>query len=185
MVYAHAFTQSEPIMGYDQIRWGASVNDVRRAYNFGNNIALQQNYENNPDIAALVQENVSESIAERLFLFNKWGANDYRLYRVWVTYRNNSVTLQNLISGLTSRFGNSTDHNRVTGNCVNGTTSRDTTETFVFGQYSPELVVELIQTRCQHMLDMNTFSIIDINYLQVCYTWKTFRDRYNSRNIDF
>ena len=186
LVYANAFTQSKPIMGYDQVAWGASVNDVRRAYNIGNNVALVENYGNNgPNFAGLTQTNVSDSIARRVFLFNSWSSNEFRLYRVAVTYRDGSVSLQNLISGLTSRFGNSTDHSRVNSNCVNETTSRDTIETIVFGQYSPELYIELIHTRCQHVLDMNTFSIQDLNYFEVCYTWKSFRDRYNSRNIDF
>ena len=71
MVLIQAFAQSRPIMGYDQVEWGASVLDVRRAYNLGNNVALQERYENNPDVAALIQRNVSDSIKERTFIFNK------------------------------------------------------------------------------------------------------------------
>jgi hypothetical protein len=53
MIYGQACTQSRPIMGYDRVAWGASVNDIRRTYNLGNNIVLQENYDGSPDIAAL------------------------------------------------------------------------------------------------------------------------------------
>jgi len=188
LVFTNAYSQSKPIMGYDQVAWGVSVNDVRRAYTIGNNIVLEEYYGNQDrNIAGLTQLDVSESISQRTFLFNKWGSNDYKLYRVYVTYRRNSVAKENLVSGLITRFGNSTDYNRVNGNCINETRSRDIIETYIFGQYSPELLVELTSTDCQHLVSMtgNSLNIPVNNYLEVVYTWKSFRDRYNSRNIDF
>ena len=187
LVYAQAFTQSKPIMGYDQVAWGATVAEVRRVYNIGSNVALTENYNNDgPNFAGLTQTNVSDSISQRIFLFNSWNSNEFRLYRVWVAYKEGSVSLQNLTSGLTSRFGDRTDLNRASGNCRHAPNARDSVETYIFGQYSPELLVELVHTKCQeHVLDMNTFSFYNYNYFQVCYTWKTYRDRYNARNIDF
>jgi len=107
LVFGQTFAQSQPIMGYDKVKWGASVLDVRKAYNLGNSYVLQERYENNPDIAALIQKNVSDSIKERIFLFNKWKGN-YQLYRVWVEYLDDS-TAQNLKTGLANRYGERTD----------------------------------------------------------------------------
>ena len=69
MIYGQACSQSRPIMGYDKVAWGASVNDVRRAYNMGINIVLQENYEDSPDIAALEQQNVSDRYSKPYISF--------------------------------------------------------------------------------------------------------------------
>ena len=198
LVYVQAFAQSQPIMGYDRVEWGASVLDVRKAYNLGNTFVLQERYENNPDIAALIQRNVSDIIKERTFLFNRWKGN-YQLYRVWVTYWNDS-SVRDLQTGLASRFGDRTDYNRASEHQFNNWyIYRDTS---TFGRYSPELVVELLHTHTNWAggggmaitdasgnIIMNLGSSdVGINIpipLQVSYTWKRFRDEYQTRNVQF
>lgn len=192
---------SKPIIGYDKVKWGVSVEGVRKAYGIDKNISLIENYEGDPDIAALTQENVSESIEKRQFLFNKWNSNKYKLYRVWVDYKSvDDNTLQNLQNLLTGKFGFTTDQT------TNKLSVFVEEEVYTYGQYSPELVVELIRTSYDHFykLDKNGQKIIienpDANMidrmflsggyymskshtLKVCYTWKKFRDEYKARNV--
>jgi len=190
LVFGQIFAQSQPIMGYDQVKWGSSVLDVRKAYNLGNSYVLQENYENNPDVAALVQKNVSDVIKERNFLFNKWKGN-YQLYRVWVKYWDDG-TVQNLLTGLASRFGDRTDFKKDSEHQFNNWYIY--TDTSTFGKYSPELIVELfhVYTNWTGEHAANFFGItrddVGINIpvpLQVCYTWKKFRDEYQARNVQF
>jgi hypothetical protein len=152
--------QSKPIMGYDKLKWGASVEDVRKTYGIGNDVSLVE--DEDPNIARLIQKDVSESITKREFLFNKWGSNNYKLYRVWVTYKGGDGVVQNLVNLLTSKFGKVTDQ----GDWVDGTRFIGTE--YTFGKYSPELVVELLGS----------------NSPTVCYTWKKFRDNYNAKDTE-
>jgi len=198
LVYGQTFAQSQPIMGYDKVKWGASVLDVRKAYNLGNSVPLQERYNNDPDSAALIQKNVSDTIKERTFLFNKWKGS-YQLYRVWVEYWDDSTT-QNLLIGLSNRFGDRTDFKKDSEHQFNNWYIY--TDTSTFGKYSPELVVELFHvytnwggggglaiTDANGNVFMNLGSSdvgINIPYpLQVCYTWKKFRDEYQARNVQF
>jgi hypothetical protein len=179
------------VMGYDQVGWGASVNDVRKAFNLGNEVILRENYENEPDIAELTQKKVSESIAERQFLFNKWNSNGYRLYRVWVTYKTTTNVkeytqlVQNVKNLLAEKFGEKVDD--------------------VYDKYSPELVVELVSSEREQIFTYNNSVRRDIDMsdnravtnaftsgkhyretqytLKVCYTWKKLRDLYQARNV--
>ena len=97
---------------------------------------------------------------------------------------------------LTNRFGNVTDTR------YEGTSSRRDFSIFVFGKYSPELVVELFHTYtnwagggglavtdASGKVLMNLGSgDVGINIpepLEVCYTWKKFRDEYEARNVQF
>ena len=198
LVFSQVFSQSRPIMGYDQVEWGSSVLDVRKAYNLGNSFVLQERYENDPNIAALLQRNVSDIIKERLFIFNRWKGN-YQLYRVWVTYWDDS-DVGNLLTGLSSRFGERTNHERASENQFNDWyIFRDTS---TFERYSPELVVELIHTYTNWADDgdmvilddsgnvLMSFGRSDVGIniptpLQICYTWKKFRDEYQTRNVQF
>jgi len=34
--------QPKPFIGYDKVAWGASVEEVRKAYNIGNDIVLEK-----------------------------------------------------------------------------------------------------------------------------------------------
>ena len=198
LVYGQTFAQSQPIMGYDKVKWGASVLDVRKAYNLGNSYVLEERYDNNPDAAALTQKNVSDSIKQRVFIFNKWKGN-YQLYRVWVEYWDDS-TVRNLQTGLSSRFGDRTDFKNNSEHQFNNYYIYQDVSTF--GKYSPELVVELFHTYTNWAgggglvihdgsgnVLMNLGSDdVGINIptpLQVCYTWKKFRDEYQARNVQF
>jgi hypothetical protein len=177
-------------MGYDQVQWGASIADVRRIYSIGEDIVLNSksafySQSTDPNVATLVQTNVSDSILERVFYFNKWQANDYRLYRVWVTYRDTSdSTAQNLQSVLVSRFGNRTDYDIQTGTTYLMFQQLSyTKEIYTFGRYSPELVVELIHTVIYAGYEKDTNNLLGQNALQVCYTWKKFRDEYQASRL--
>jgi len=186
LVYGQAFSQSEPIMGYDKVKWGASVLDVRKAYNLGNSVVLEENYEKNSDIASLIQRNVSESIAGRQFIFNKYKGN-YQLYRVFVAYFDTSnSTVQNLRNLLSGRFG---DGSGSLGN-KGGTVA--------FKKYSPELDVEL-NLIIDHVIYAPNGTIYtgdpaiafttpgytmgEQRFLRVIYTWTRFRNEYQARGI--
>jgi hypothetical protein len=77
--------QSRPIMGYDQVVWGTSVSDVRRAYNIADSVSLAVD-EQDANLRYLIQEGVSDSISRRKFYFK-----DDKLYRVWVIYNGQIV----------------------------------------------------------------------------------------------
>ena len=189
--------------GYDQVEWGTSVDAVRKAYNLGNNFVLQENYDNDPNVAVLIQKNVSESIKQRVFMFNKWKGN-YQLYRVWVTYFDASNgTVQNLLTGLENKFGERTDFNKESKHQFNNWYVYR--ETSTFGKYSPELVVELVHIYTNYPASNSSGLVITDNSgnvvmnlgskdvgidigdspLEICYTWKKFRDAYKSRNVEF
>ena len=153
IIYSHIYAQTRPIMGYDQVEWGVSVEDVRRIYNIGNEILLLESADNPGRIFRLIEENVSDSIRERHFMFL-----DEKLYRVTVIYRNTSDTVRNdLRNILTNRFGNQTGFNTV-GNRIS----------IEFGRYSPDLVVELEYGP---------------GVLWVTYTWKQLRDEFQASRL--
>jgi hypothetical protein len=107
MVFVHifglVFAQLEPVMGYDRVEWGASVDDVIRAFNLENDFVFEENFDNDPNIARITQNNVSQNILRRYFLFNKWYSNEYKLYRIWVYYATDSI-LDDLLITLTNRY---------------------------------------------------------------------------------
>jgi hypothetical protein len=206
LVFGQTFAQSRPIMGYDKVAWGSSVATVRRAYNFGNNTVLQEKYNNEPNIAALIQENVSDSILKRTFLFNNWRGS-YQLYRVWVNYRDSSdAAAQNVLSSLTNSFGYIT--NFTNPEYLSSRNLPLNQKISVFGKYSPELDVELIiqtevliltSTGAVYTGEITADFIDDIfsgthfrrtgeqfylgeqKQLMVCYTWTKFRNEYQAR----
>jgi len=184
LFFGQIFAQSSPIMGYDQVKWGASVLDVRKAYNLGNSYVLQENFNQDVNIASLVQKNVSDVIKERQFLFNKW-KGQYQLYRVWVTYWDDS-TAQNLKTGLANRYGERTDLKRDSHERL-----EVWKETITFGKYSPELIVELFHAYPKqddfYIPGLGTLKTVmdGVIPLQVCYTWKKLRDEYQARNVQF
>lgn len=185
-------------MGYDKVKWGASVEAVRKAYGIGDNIALKGKHGDDPNIASLTQENVSESITERTFLFNRWNSGQYRLYRVWVVYKNDASdsTVQDLKNLLIDRFGDVTDYDS-TGQTPYYDGGGWTQKVSLFGKHSPELVVELVlieRTGCFGRDGTFTGREVRREYcgfggsrwrkgreLKVSYTWKKFRDEYMAR----
>jgi hypothetical protein len=163
------FAQVEPVMGYDRVEWGASVDDVIRAFNLENDFVFEENFDNDPNIARLTQNNVSQNIIRRYFLFNKWYSNEYKLYRVWVYYATDSI-LDDLLTTLTNRYGDRTETRFHFPNILNSYIIGQ--DTYVFEKYSPELVIEIL-----HRYSDNPASKIS-EPVTVTYTWKTFRDDY-------
>jgi hypothetical protein len=179
-VTAQVMAQSRPIMGYDQVAWGASAQTVRATYNIGDTIVLEPAADD-ANIMVLKQTNVSDSIQERQFMFN-----GDKLYRVWVFYKDTSDSTASTLKGIIeNNFGRQTDYNIQTGS-----TAFDyvlfTTTTYIFSKYSPDLIVELIHTRAKSISATDIFALAiaeNTNSLRVCYTWKKFRDEYQASKL--
>ena len=136
-----------------------------------------------PNFASItVHYDYKESaISSKIFWFNKWNDDKYKLYRVIVQYfdASNNDLRQNLIDHLTSIYGNVTSTNKddpEMGNAFLSQYTRSTTN-YVFGKYSPNITVWLKNdsiflvtalTRSQEMKYSNT----------VYYTWTKFLDSY-------
>jgi hypothetical protein len=171
-----SMAQSGPIMGYDQVTWGSSVQAVRSTYN----IALEPAADD-ANIMVLKQNDVSNSIKECQFMFN-----GDRLYRVWIFYKDwSDSTKNNLQSVLENRFGGATNFDTKTQQtmlafqivCYR-------TNTIVFGKYSPDLYIEMIQGVLHtSSWEMDTMNLLGQNQLSVCYTWKKFRDEYQASKL--
>jgi hypothetical protein len=117
-------------MGYDKVIWGTSIQDVRKAYGISDSV------ETIPVIGStymvnLVQEYESDSIERRVFRFL-----NNKLCTVIVSYKIPSVSIEDLLTALKGKFGESTDYEDYKGNTI-------TMEYIIFGKYSPELVVNL------------------------------------------
>ena len=155
-----AQTQSEsiPIMGYDKVTWGTSIQDVRRTYGISDSVETVP--AQNSDMIILVQENVSDSIKSRYFRFL-----DNKLCVVSVSYRIPSVTDKELLTALKVKFGESTEFNESAG-----------IERTVFGKYSPELVVILIR--------MYNWRNMEEEELLVYYTGQRFIDEYEASKVE-
>ena len=152
-------------MGYDKVPWGSSIADVRRAYSIDNNNATTFS-PNDPKIMVVMQNNVSDNIDNRTFMFI-----ENKLYQVWVEYKDPSAsTARSLLSTLTNRFGERTEYN-VKYPPHDSNRREDIT---IFGRHSPELVVEVFHT---YISNKET-------YLEVCYTWKKFFSEYHASRID-
>ena len=129
---AQSQSESDPIMGYDLVTWGTSIQDVRRAYGISDNIATV------PVIGSttmfnLVQDYESESIKRRVFRFI-----NNKLCTVIVSYKIPSVAVQDLQSALEDKFGKSTAYKENEDDSYRF-------EYITFGKYSPVLVVELLR----------------------------------------
>jgi hypothetical protein len=163
------FSQTRPFIGYDKVTWGSSVEDVRKAYNIGEEITLVENSGNDPNIVRINQKNVSDSISERSFHFNKWNSNGYRLYRVTVKYKDASDSAVRTLQGLLeTRYG--------------GVTNVDTERSAnwyslitIYGKFAPDIEVYIDHTKYYSGRE---------NDLWVYYTWKKFRDEYQASKLD-
>ncbi|GMO33502.1 MAG: hypothetical protein Ta2B_14000 [Termitinemataceae bacterium] len=162
LVAAQAISESKPIMGYDKVKWGTSVQKVRSAYKISAEI-LAIPEQDDPKISRMTQENVSDSVIKREFFFN-----DGKLYRVHVSYKDASdTTFANLRSALESKLGTSSYHW--------GQDSTGKQIEYWFEKYSPDLLVEL-----RHFSSANS---AQSNWLTVTYTWKKFRDAYQASKL--
>jgi hypothetical protein len=181
-VLFQAYTQTRPFIGYDQVAWGASVEDVRNAYNLGNDIVLRPSNTADPNIGVLIQENVSESIRQRDFYFNKYKTGNYQLYRVWVTYSNHSDANRDTLLGLLEqRYGNRT--NRQVQSGQNGAIIYDSF-IYTFGRFAPDIEVELHHQKgtVQGYESRVGYGSLE---LLIVYTWKGFRDEYLASQLGF
>jgi len=175
-VLFQVYAQTRPFIGYDQVAWGASVENVRSAYNLGDGIVLQENYSNDPNIARLNQLNVSESISQREFLFNKYRTGNYQLYRVYVTYRNNTDANRDTLLGLLQqRYGTRTNFQVQSGQTVD---SRYTDYIYTFGNFAPDIEVQL-----NHRVGRSLIIDVATAEIWVVYTWKRFRDEYQASQL--
>jgi hypothetical protein len=153
--------QGKPFIGYDKVAWGVSVNKVRQTYSIGEDVKLIS-VDNDPNIAILVQENISDSIRCRLFVLN----ND-KLYRVIVGYNDNvrpDDTVRLLKTQLEQRFGKATDSDN--GDII-----------AQFEQYAPDIEVHL------QWANLSLYINDTKPYISVWYTWKKFRDEYLSSKL--
>jgi hypothetical protein len=174
--------QTRPFIGYDKLAWGVSVDDVRAAYELGESIVLVENSGNDPNIAVLTQEKVSDSIGKREFYFNKYNSNGYKLYRVWVYYRNgsdaNRDSLRNLLE---QRYGRRTNFNIQNGDSGNLFFPEPYTDyVSTFATFAPDIEVQLIQ-RIGKLNVLGT--LLDTSENRVVYTWKKFRDEYQASKL--
>lgn len=161
--------QSRPFIGYDKVAWGSNVEQVRQAYNIGNDVALIEDKED-PNIATFMQISTSGNVTSRQFLFNKWNSNEYQLYRVIVKYR---------------RRMNFDDHlalkqvlERTYGNTTREGHGGDETYRWVFERFSPDIEVELIADIYFYVTKGTSADIFTQE--QVWYTWKKYRDSYQA-----
>jgi hypothetical protein len=161
--------QSKPFIGYDKAAWGISEKEVRQLYSFGDDIKTTV-YEQEPNIVWIDQENVSNTIKVRRFYFNGG-----KLYRVRVTYKDGSDATKNSLKNLLEqRYGSQTDIVIQSGDMV---ASIPYTESVaVFGKFSPEIEVQLIQRNYGYRTGFSP----DI---EVYYTWKKFRDDYEASKM--
>ena len=92
-------TIPEAAKGYGEVSWGASVEEVRKAYGIGEEVETVAN-ENDPNLTTLRQDKVSEVISGRVFNFNEG-----KLYAVSVGYDPKKVSADNLEKTLDEKYG--------------------------------------------------------------------------------
>jgi len=162
---AYVSAQPGPTLGYDRVPWGSSIADVRRAYSIDSAIAATP-FPSDPNITEIEQNNVSDSIDNRIFMFI-----ENKLFQVRVEYRDPSANAaQSLLSALSSRFGERTEH-KVEYSSYDSDRREDIT---IFGRHFPELVVEVFHT---YISNKET-------YLEVCYTWIEFYSEYYASKVN-
>ena len=159
---AQSQSESDPIMGYDKVTWGTSIQDVRRVYDISNNVATTPSLFI-PNMINLEQDNVSDSIESRTFYFL-----DNKLCQVDVVYRTSAFTAHELLTALKVKFGESTDFEE---KYISPTSFEYTT----YGKYSPELVVCLIR-----YYDF----VLEEESLCVSYWGQKFFDEYEASKVE-
>jgi hypothetical protein len=173
LVSMQVTAQPKPFIGYDKVAWGASVADVRKAYSIGEDIAVEAD-ENEPNIAILLQEQVSNTIEQRIFFF----IGD-KLASVMDNYKDGSeATLNQLKALLEQRYGMATDTKSESGSIGNIYVNfpyEDTT--IIFGKFAPEIEVQLFQRKLKMNIALNNTGI-GSNVIQVNYNWRKFVEDY-------
>jgi hypothetical protein len=128
------------------------------------------------NIITLTQENVSDAIIKREFLFN-----GEKLYRVWVYYKdisdNNMKTLEGLLE---SRYGKATNFDsKFDRAIIMFQTIYYTQKTTTFGKFAPDIEVELVQVK----ISDDPMNLLGLSNLRIGYTWKKFRDEYQASKL--
>lgn len=186
------FTQAKPFIGYDKVAWGASIDDVRKAYGIGTEVQAETS-EEDENIVTLHQG----GSPVRQFLFNQG-----KLYRVWVLYgdeegemtdKNLSELSLQLKNALTQRYGPQTDskernwsHSQNFMN-LGPAIIRYTKRTTTYGKFAPDIEVTMAYTTGEGTFPpMPAFIPPPAKYMYaiaVCYTWKKFRDAYEASKL--
>jgi len=181
VITAQLIAQEKPIMGYGKVVWGTSVDDVKKAYNIGDDVVAAADPNDDPNVIKMTQTEVSDTISKRIFLFI-----DDKLYRVYVIYTDvTDVNASNLESALESIYGKKTDVDRQTQQgSIAFKVIYYKTNTIIFGEYEPELEVKLFYGRVYGEIDEKNKDLLDSNQLWVCYTWKKFRDEYQTKKLE-
>jgi len=192
--YAHA--QSTPVMGYEQVEWGASVEDVRMAFNLGEDVPLDENPRyiggyylsyNLNNHAVLMQRYVSEGILlTRDFVFNNLKNGEYQLYRVVVgfmihsededAYNDAYNIVKNWLDMLADMFGDVTK--RFSCSVASFGFNGMLPDTYEFGKHSPELLVELLHV---HSYNNGVYNRMGSHTIEIRYTWESFEQEFGSR----
>jgi hypothetical protein len=172
--------QSKPFTGYDKVGWGVSVNTVREVYSIGESIQAVVS-EEDENIVTLTQENISDAIIKRQFLFN-----GDKLYRVWVYYKDiNDNTEKSLQDILKNRYGYPTDFDtKMERSSLMFQTVYVNLRSTIYGKFVPDILVELMYLWISMPNgEKDTNNLLGQNSLAVCYTWKKFRDEYQASKL--
>lgn len=144
--------QSGPFIGYDNIPWGTSPENVRKAYNLGEEFKLLAD-NNDQNIGWLIIEYSSGNIYRREFAFNKWNDNKYKLFTVWVRYceeensQNIFNSLHNTLQGIYGPVTNVyEDPRRTTARTFLGMSGvmTEIITYVIYGTFAPDIEVTLI-----------------------------------------
>jgi len=126
-----ATIKSKATMGYDLVSWGSSVSTVKNIYNICDDIQPKTS-PNAPDMLELKQENFSDIIFSRTFIFF-----ENKLVIVLIVYNDKSDdNLRKIQAELENKFGGVTDIEEDLTDII-------ATKTLSFSQHSPELLVKL------------------------------------------
>ena len=117
LVLSNAFSQtSSPIIGYDKVQWGASIQNVTQAYPTIREITSD---DSDIGVKAYIQRNVGNGISERRFYFF-----NSRLYKVAVDYEEQSdpvaafLALADRLVAIYGKFDTQNSHQSPSGNYV-------------------------------------------------------------------
>jgi hypothetical protein len=112
--------------------------------------------------------------------------NGNKLYRVYVFYRDGSTnTLNTLVNVLTNRYGNPTNTYRESGRSLvlSFGASLSYIDHILFSKFSPDIDVELFQEVTNTSI-LGGLSQTSEGSIEICYTWKRFRDAYEASILD-
>jgi hypothetical protein len=108
-----AQTSSTPIIGYDKLVWGSTIQEFTRAYPTAREISSDNS---SVGVREFEQKDVGNGIVERIFYFY-----NNRLYRVWVYYgEQDSSSFEALLRKVVSIYGKFDDQDESSNSDRNG-----------------------------------------------------------------